>query len=369
MKQLFGGIIMLVLVLLSGSTAEAATVVRTGETVSVTSEQRVEGNFYALGSSVLLSGPVAGDVVAAAGTVSVNAPVEHDVLVLGGTVGINASVTEDVRIVAGNVTIKESIGGSVFVLGGQVSILSTATIAGDVLVVAGDVLIEGTVTGQVLGVAERIRVDGSVTSIDVDAAELTLGDRAQVAGDVIYTSANDLVRAPGAQVTGQVVRNDVVTESAAVPYRSAAMAFLVSLFASLSLFLVARRPLSLYARQATDNVAREAFIGFGLLVAIPVAVVVLMVSVLGLFLGLIGLAIFLLTVILALPLMNIVAGVLIGRTFQNTHEVNLLLITLGALTVQAMLFVPIIGPVLLFILFLATFGGIATGFYRLLRIA
>jgi cytoskeletal protein CcmA (bactofilin family) len=369
MKQLFGGIIICVLVLLSGGVVEAATVVRTGETVSVTSEQRVEGNFYALGSSLSLSGPVEGDVVAAAGTVSVNAPVAHDVLVLGGTVGVNASVTEDVRIVAGDVTIKESVGGSVFVLGGRLSVLSTATIAGDILVVAGDVLIEGTVNGQVLGVAERIRVDGAVAGIDVDTVALTLGDRAVISGDVLYTSAEEMVRAPGAEVSGTVVRSDAVTESTDLSYRSAALAFLVSLFASLSLYLVARRPLALYARQATDNIAREAFIGFALLVTVPVAVVVLMVSVLGLFLGLIGLAVFLMTVILALPLMNIITGVLIGRTFQNTHEVNILLITLGALTVQVMLFVPIIGPILLFILFLATFGGVATGLYRLLRVA
>lgn len=369
MKQLFGGLLILVLFVLTTGAAQAATVVRTGETVTLTSEQRVEGNFYALGSTISLSGPVAGDVVAAAGTVSINAPVEHDVLILGGTVGVNASVTEDVRVVAGDVTIKDSVGGSVFVLGGRVTILSTATIAGDILVVAGDVLIEGTVNGQVLGVGERIRVDGAVASIDVDTTALTLGDRARVTGDVVYSSATELVRAPGAEVTGTVVRNDVAAEPAGVSYRSAAMAFLVSLFASLSLYLVARRPLALYARQATDNVAREAFIGFALLVAVPVAIVVLMVSVLGLFLGLIGLAVFFMTIILAIPLMNIIAGVLIGRTFHNTHELNILLVTLGALTVQVMLFVPVIGPVLLFVLFLTTIGGVATGIYRLLRLA
>ncbi len=348
--------------------ARAETVVRTGEVISIANDQRVEGNFYALGSTVSISGTVAGDVVAAAGTVSINAPVEHDVLVLGGTVGVNASVTEDVRIVGGDVTIAEHVAGSVFVVGGRVSILSTATVDGDVLLVSGEAVIEGTVKGDVLGVAERMRVDGSIGALDMKVVGLTLGDRAVVSGDVQYTSQTDIVRAPGAQVTGTITKNDVVAdESTESPYRSAAMAFLVSLFASLSLYLVFKRPLSLYARQATDNIAREGFVGFGILVAIPVAILILMVSVLGLFLGLSLLAIFLMTMVLALPLMNVVLGALIGRTFQNTHEINSLLITLGAVAVQMMLFVPVIGPILLFILFLVTIGGMATGFYTLLK--
>ncbi len=360
-----------VLVVLSGFSLPvfAETVVRTGEVVSIADDQRVEGNFYALGSSVSLSGVVAGDVIAAAGTVSINAPVEHDVLALAGTVGINATVTEDVRIVAGDVTISEAVGGSIFVLGGRLTLLSTAVVQGDVLVLAGDVVINGTVHGDLLGVAERVRVDGVVGSVDMETPALVLGDRAEVRGDVKYTSAAELVRAPGAVVSGNVVRNDAGLTGETVSYRNVAMAFLVSLFASLSLYLVARKPLALYARQATHNVAREAFIGFALLVAVPIAIVVLMVSVLGLFLGLIGLTIFLMAIMLALPLMNIIAGTLIGRTFQHTHEVNILLITLGALTVQAMLFVPVIGPILLFVLFLITIGGIATALYRLLKMA
>lgn len=349
--------------------AQAETVVRTGEVISIANDQRVEGNFYALGSTVSLSGVIAGDVVAAAGTVSIHSPVEHDVLVVGGTVGVNATVTEDVRIIGGDVTISEHVGGSVFVIGGRVSILSTASVEGDVLVVAGEAVVEGMVKGDVLGVAERVRIDGNIASLDMKVADLTLGDRAVVSGDVAYTSQADIVRAPGAQVGGVITKKDVAATptDASSPYRGAAMAFLVSLFASLSLYLVAKRPLSLYARQATDNIAREGFIGFGLLVAVPVAIVILMVSVLGLFLGLSLLAIFLMTIVLALPLMNVILGALIARTFQNSYEINSLLITLGALGVQVMIFVPIIGPILLFLLFLITIGGVATGCYRLLK--
>ena len=348
-------------------TAFASTVVRTGDTVSVLADQRVEGNFYVLANSLSLSGPVAGDVVAGVlGSMNINAPVEHDLLLIGGSVGINASVTEDVRVIAGDVTISESVGGSVLVIGGRVKILSTATIAGDVLVVAGEAVIEGTVKGQLLGTAEGVRIDGAVSSIDMDVVRLTLGDRAVVSGDIVYTSAEELVRAPGAVVEGAITKSDVASEPV-VSYRDAAMMFLVSLFASLSLFLVGRKLVVRYARVATQNIAKSAFVGFGVLVTVPIAIVILMVSVLGLFLGLIGLALFALMIFLALPLLNIVAGGLIARTFMHTTEVNVLTVTLGALAVQVMLFVPILGAVLLFLLFLTAVGGLGIALYNAVR--
>lgn len=369
MKNFVGALVVVLCAVSFVQSAAAATVVRTGEVVSVASDQRVEGNFYALGSTISLTGPVAGDVVAAAGTVAINAPIEHDVLALAGTVGINATVTEDVRILGGDVTIGGYVGGSVFVVGGRLTVLSTATIAGDVLIVAGDAVVEGVVKGQLLGVAERVRIDSSVAAVDIETPSLVLGDRADVGQDILYTSTADLVRAPGAKVGGTITKRDADSTANETPYRTVAIGFLISLFASLSLYLIAKRPLTLYARQATHNIAREGFIGFALLVTVPVAIIILMVSVLGIFVGLLGLALFVLMIILAIPLMNIIAGALLARTFQNTHEVTSLHIALGALVVQVMLFVPLIGPILLFVLFVATIGGIVTGLYRLLRLS
>ncbi len=361
---LFGAIIV---VLSLPVMASASTIVRTGDTVSVLADQRVEGNFYVLSNSLALSGPVNGDVVAASlGSMDINAPVAHDVLLLGGSIGINASVTEDLRVVGGDVTIADSVGGSVLVIGGKVKILSTATIGGDVLVLAGEAVIEGTVKGQLLGRAEVVRVDGAVTGIDMDVANITLGDRAVIAENVVYTSQNDLVRAPGAVVEGEVTKASAPAEEG-FDYRDSAMMFLVSLFASLSLFLLGRRLVVRYARVATVNVAKSALVGFSVLVTVPIAISILMVSVLGLFLGLIGFALFALIIFLALPLLNIVAGGLIARTFTNTTEVNALYVTLGALVVQAMLFVPVVGAVILILLFLVVIGGLGLSIYNLVR--
>jgi cytoskeletal protein CcmA (bactofilin family) len=340
--------------------AEAATVVRTGETVSIQKDQRVDGNFYLLAGTASLSGPIDGDVVAAAGTVSINAPVLHDVLVLGGTVGVNATVTEDVRIVAGDVTLANTVEGSVFVLGGRLKVLSTATIKGDILFVGGEMTIEGTVTGALLGHAEKVRVDGVVEKgIDMQVVSLELGDRARVAGDVQYTSMTELERAPGATIDGDVIRNDLAKDDTVVTsYRTLAMAFLVSLFGSLLVYLVLRRLLELYFVPRVLEPLAPTLAGFVFVLLAPVLVLVLFVSVLGVTLGFVALASTLAVLALAILLTNLSAAVLLSSLVMKKATLNPMTITVGAVFVQLLFLVPVVGPIVLLLLFMLTVGSL-----------
>ncbi|MFM2424186.1 MAG: hypothetical protein RLZZ70_577 [Candidatus Parcubacteria bacterium] len=365
--KMFVGVIVLFGFCLVPAASATTTVVRTGEAVSLADNQRVEGNFYSFSSNVSLSGEVNGDVIAGAGTVTIRGPVSEDVLLLGGTVGVHATVTDDVRIIGGDVTISESVGGSVVVMGGNVAILSTANIAGDVLLLAGSATIEGTVAGTVMGRAEQVRIDGAVGAVDMYAHRLTLGDRAVVARDVKYVSELDLVRAPGASVAGSVTRNDVPPVTSEDTMRPFLIGFLVSLFASLSLYLVLRRPLERYAKQTVEHFGIRSLVGILAILVVPIVIIILTVSLLGLFLGLLSFTLYLLVMIVAIPLMNIVAGALLSYALQKKILVNTLFITLGAILVQAMVVLPYIGIVFLFVLFTATIGGLISGFYTLAR--
>jgi cytoskeletal protein CcmA (bactofilin family) len=210
----------------------AETIVRTGDSVSLAQNQTVEGDFYGLGSTVALSGTVTGDALIMGGTVTVNGSVAQDLFAVGGTVNVSAPISDDVRIISGDVTISEPIAGSVVVVGGRLNILSSATIGGDVLFYGGDATIEAEVGGKVLGNAERIRIDGVVKGgVDVTSPFLTLGERADITGDVRYVSQAELTRAAGAVVTGSVSKNDIpqASGSVATDLRAAAIMFLISL--------------------------------------------------------------------------------------------------------------------------------------------
>lgn len=346
----------------------ASTIVRTGDSVMVTADQTVDGAFYALGGSVALSGVIKGDALIAGGEITVNGQVTDDLLVLGGTVAMNASGTKDVRIVAGNVTISQPITGSLVVVGGRLTILSTASVSGDVLFYGEDATIDGAVGGQILGNVRNLRVNGKVAKgIDVTVRALTLGDRADVTGDVQYASQTELVRAPNAVVTGNVVQGAAATtvaEDSAAAFRQSAIVFLISLFATLSLYLLARRFVETVTAAATQSVALKFLVGFAALVLLPISIVILLASMLGILIGVLGVVTLLLLVVLAVTLMNAVCGALLARAVTKQTKLSVPYIIAGAVVVQICFFIPLVGSVLLTALFFTTAGTLVTLLYQ-----
>ncbi len=354
---------------LPGSFVAAATTVRTGDSVVVGNNQTVDGNFYGIGGAVALSGAVAGDAIIMGGNVTVNGSVADDLFALGGTVSLSASMTEDVRIIAGDVTISEPVGGSLVVIAGRLTVLSTATIGGDVLFYGGDATIDAAVGGKVLGTAERVRINSAVAGgVDISTPNLTLGEQANITGDVRYVSDSELVRATGAVVTGVVSKNDAPdTEAVTTDLRSLMVALLMSLFATLSLFLLFRRQVEQVAAQATVHTGIKSIVGFLTLIAAPMTIVILLVSVLGLFVGVIGLLGFLVLLFLGLALMNVVAGSFLALVITKKPQTSVLWIVAGGILIQAALLVPVLGLICILALFAVTLGTIVLGVYQSVR--
>jgi len=363
-----GTLALLVAIFVLPTVVLAETIVRTGESVTVGADQSVEGTFYGVGGTVVTSGQVDGDVVLAGGTVTLNGEVSDDALIIGGTVGVYGPVGDDVRIVGGDVTIADTVDGSVAVIGGVVRILSSANVTGDVLVYGGNVTIEGAVNGQILGNAEQFRIDAPVGGIDVTTVFLTLGERATVANDVRYVSATEVTRAAGATVGGAITRSDVqVAEAATFEVRTILIQFLVSLFASLSLYLLFRTLLERLVGGVSRRLSLSALLGVGVLLIVPIASIIMMVSVLGLLVGMIGMLAYLLVLVIALSLSSVVLGGLLSVWFTKTSRINVLWITVGAISVQVLLLVPFVGPALFLGLFTVTLGGVVHGLYRIVR--
>lgn len=354
-----------------GKTAAASTVVRTGETVAIDDNQSVTGDFYGLGQTVILSGEISGDTYVAGGVVTYNGSVLEDLIMLGGTVSLHASSSEDVRVVAGDVTIAEDVAGDLVILAGKAKILSTATIAGNVLLFANEALLEGEIKGEVLGRVDRLYIDGAIgQQVDVSVDELTLGDQAALAQDLRYQSRTELSRASNASVAGTISRNDVVPtylETASLSLRAVlfitfTLTFMI-LVATLSLYLIARQPVTRFARRAITRPEINGLIGGLLFILLPAALLALSVTVVGVWLAIIAFTGFIALSFIALPLMSVVLGTYLAKFTKAkglTGETIPIFYILGAaaLLVGAV-FVPIVGPLTIFMVYLVVIGTMA----------
>lgn len=354
------------LVALMPSLTSAATILRAGETINVTNDQVVDGDFYASGGVISQSGVVNGDLYAVGGSFTNNGEIKADLTVVGGSVQIHSPVADDVRVAAGEVIIAGPVGGDVVVFGGLLKVLSTADIAGDILFFGGELQILGSVDGSVMGTAETVRIDAHVGgSTDVTTRSLSLGDRAEVLGDVRYVSEEEITRSQNAVIVGEVVRN-TLPEPEPVSYEGVVVVFILVLFTALIIQLLFRSQLTRAMPVLMADLGMAGLIGIALSILVPVVSMVLLVSVLGSAIAMVLILLSALFLVLWLPLASIFIGVLIRKYMNQTTEPQVLYTVLGAVALFVLMLIPIVGPLVVFIAFFITAGAFAR--YTFLRI-
>jgi cytoskeletal protein CcmA (bactofilin family) len=349
--------------------AWGSSVIRTGEAISVASDQAVEGDFYGVANDIIVSGEVASDFIVAGVNLTVNGKVGADLSALASLVDIYGTVGDDARIVASDVTIAGEVLGDLVVVAGSLKVLSTAKITGDIIFYGTQADINGEVGKSILGTMEKVRIDGAVGGdIDIKTSGLVLGDRADVVGMVRYTSANELVRSPNAMVAGKVVKNDpVVAEVNSL--KEILVPVLIMLFTALVWFLFLRRLLDKVVAQTNDYSLRSMLIGFGLFFLVPIAVLILIMSTLGSLLGLTLLFIYFVLISASVAISGVVTGSYLAKLVSKSSAVTIPFILLGTAVTIAVCFIPVLGPVAFMGLLFVTLGALTTHLYRLVRVS
>lgn len=348
-------------------TAHASPVLRSGESVSIEADQVVEGDLYAAGNAVNVSGSVEGDAYIAGGTVTINGPVTTDVVVAGGTVQLHGEIGDDLRVIGGEVTVAGAVQGDVVVLGGAVRVLSTATIAGDILFAGGELAVDGPVDGSLFGFAERLRVDSTIGGdVEINAVgDLTLGDRAEVLGNVTYRGQGSIVRAQNAVVVGDIQSEPQPAESPSYEVAAASLAML--LFAGLVALLVFKPVLNTLVTETEKSYGVFGLVGLGVLVGTPLVALLLMFSILGFLVGVLLLVGYLALLVAAWIVAGPILGAIILRRFKENASLSILAVVLGVLVVELVSIIPYIGLILVFALFIIVLGALSSGLYRLVR--
>ncbi len=349
--------------------AEASSAVRTGLAVSLIEEQRIEGDLYAVAQKINISGVIAEDLVAAAGQVVINGAVEKDVFLAALKTEIHGVIGDDLRIISSDTTIAEAVEGDLLVIGGTVHILSTASVVGDVLLYAGDATIEGPIEGDLVGAVGTLRIDAPITgNVDVSVEQLSLGERAAVAGSVRYVSEQTLTQSLGATVTGEIVRNDPVLVDAKPTIRATLVPVLVLLFSILVWYLVSRRSLTMVVNQAVMKSVRPLILGFVTTIFLPLVFSLLLVSVIGTLVGIAFMFGYLSLIVVSLIGVPAVFGRLLMNIFNRpSQQVTLLSLVVGIIGVALCMLIPLIGPMVLLALMIVTFGAVIDVLIRGLR--
>lgn len=330
MRKTICGIALLAAVMLVAQPAAALT---TASGTSVAQTGEVKDVYAAGGTTVDLQGGYANDVYAAGNSVTVSGPVNGDLNIGASTVTVTGEVTGGVRIAGGTVTINSKVGRNVVLLGGTLTIGTDADIAGEVISAGSSVVINGHVAGAVNAWAGTATINGTIDGPvslhlngddDRDAPALHLQQHAVLKGDLTYWATKDATIDTGATVTGTTKRHEAATVTTkdikTTIQQFLAIGRLWSLFSALVVGVLIALLFPKTLRNVADTMLKRsgASIGWGVLIAfaLPIALFILMVTVIGIPLGLLCLGAF-------------VAGCYLTQTFLGFLVGDLLVRWLG----------------------------------------
>jgi hypothetical protein len=290
--------------MVAGLALVAASGLHADEAKPATAERSFGSDTFVFGGSVRIDKPVPGDLIAAGGNVDVDAPVNGDAVLAGGNLRVTATVGQDVYAAGGRLILDAPVGHNLRIAGGQVDVGPMATIAGNATVGGGRVTLRGPVKGSLHIGGGRVLIDGPVEGdVYCTTGHLTLGPNARLAGKLRFRSGDDIERDPAAQVAGAVERLPMPGRAASAPFERSfgdharrvgpSWPWTLGLMAIAAL-LVAALPVT--SQRVADALrARPAWsllLGFIALVCIPVAVLILLVSIVGIPLALLALLLY-----------------------------------------------------------------------------
>ena len=339
----------------------------------VTIQTPVTEDLYLAGRSIHVLATVEGDVVAAGWRVAINAAVSGDVIAAAERVTVHATVGDDVRAAGREVNINGQIGDDAILAGETVTLAPETTVGGRAWLAGRRVEVAGRIGKELRAAGQSITIGGVIDgNVQLAGEMIEILPGAQIAGDLIYHSSEDALIAAGAQISGHVERIDLELPELELPEGSGfsvIIGFLLSLLLTAVVVFLLLPRLSL---AATGLIRRDPFkclgLGFTVLVVTPVLAVVLLITVLGIPLGL---------ALLALYFVALLLGFLVGvyylsdvgvRWWRKGAELSkswrVLSIIVAIVVLTLLQLVPVIGGLIVLFLFLFGLGALALHVYR-----
>jgi len=369
-----------------------AAQISAGESVSFVPK---EGDAYVAGGQVSIEGPADADLSVVGGSVIVDGDVAGDLLAAGGNILLNGNVADDVRVAGGNLTISGDIGGDLLVFGGTVTLVTDATVAGDVIAFGGMLMLNGQIDGNLIGNAGAVVLRGDIGGrADLYTEQLTLAGA--IRGDALLVASDVITLIDGAAIGGNVrywtprghvdfgdALEGTATYDESLAIRqyvqtgnfvgfvvvATALSIIWNGVILLAVTLLVRRPFQRAGEHLGQHVWMDLGLGAAYFVVTPVAAVVLMVTVIGLPLGGLLMAGYVISLFLTKSLPGLVLAYwLANRSKQRWSIGKVFWVAFGLMAaLQVIGLIPIIGWLVNLAALLVTFGAMLVAKYELFK--
>jgi hypothetical protein len=362
-----------------------ATLVRAGEDVEVAEGETVVQDLALFGSTISVSGYVESDVIAFGKNIEVPGIINQDLMGGAETVEITGQVGDDVRAGARLLEVYGQVGDDLIAFCQEFTLGEDGLVGGEAQTWCQKAFFYGDVDGNVRASCEQAEIHGHVggnLSVDARYIELagavdgdaqlkgeniTLLPECIVTGNLQYTSVNQLEIQEGAQVLGETEWQKP-EEEVDEPRKKGiggfrmflTLAMLVGQFViGLILIAFSRKQPARVANTLTGHPWKSLGVGFVFAVCVPIASLILMVTIIGLPLGIIALLLYLIVWYFSALMVGLTLGGKIVGAFKTDRFGPMLGgLILGLIIIRAISLIPGVGWVIILVASLFGMGAL-----------
>lgn len=359
------------LLVLAAPSAALAAEVRNGSTAVVAPGETLDDDLFASGQTVTVAGRVTGDVFATGQTVVVTGTVGGDLIAAAQQVVVDGMVNGNVRAAGAVVTVNGRVGHSVTGLAQQVNVSSSGSVDGSLVAAGETVSAFGPVGRGITAGGGTLQLGGPVGGkVLAWANTLSLGPTTRIAGDLEYRSENQ-AEIPSGTVAGRVQYDPIERQPRQAPLLNGLFDFggLVWLAGSAILggLVIVLAPRA--SARAVELGRQQPLPTFGLgllaLCVVPVAILLIAVTLVGIPLALAVGALYWLGLMLAWPAMGLLVGTELARRVRRGAPMPVLgALLVGLIVLHLVTHLPILGGLVAFLGLAFGLGLIAQSFRR-----
>src|SRR5579863_3725901 len=330
---------------------------------------------FAAGQDITVTNAVGGDLLAAGREIIVDEKVGGDAVAAGGTVRLNGNFSDNAYAAGGRVYVSGTIARNARLAGGNVETAPSSRIEGGASIAAGQARVNGSIGSYLQAAGGSLYLNGSVGGdVDASARQIELGPDARINGKLRYRSNAVLKQDPGAQVLGGIEQLPFRVHRASAVARG--LALFIFWFWTFGLMVLVA---ILFLLPGFTNVigtletrpGASALLGFALLVCIPIASLILLITLIGAPLALLSIAAyFALLLVGSIAAAAAIGDLLLKWLRHKTAETagwRILAAICGILIIALLGRIPLLGGLIVFVALIMGIGAVGLQMHRAVR--
>lgn len=343
----------------------------------ITQDRTIDGPAFLSGNLVRVDGTVNGTTFVAGENIHINGMINGDLFVAAQNAFITGEVTGNIYFVGMAIMMEGIVGQDTFLAGQTMTVSEDAILERDLFSVGATIIKEGDVGRHMYGAGERIVLSGSIGGkADFNVDQLTLGSNSVIKGNLIYRSEQEADIETGADVQGETdfrliqrrqqrMDNDGMRRNISARIWS----FVWSVLSAVLIWFVMKwlRP-TWWERTASPLLERPGIaIGVGLLalVVTPLAAIIIMITIIGIPLGILVLLGYGILLYLAKILVSVAISLAItSRTNEIGKSRTGWLVVLSLIILGLLGMIPYLGFILWLLVAVSGLGTFVMSHFR-----